>query len=509
MKSLLVRVAGVLLAAMLGTSSVAVAAPRAAPKPSTTPSPAPTAPGRALREGAGPLPPQPSVTADATNAAAVIDVGLGESTICLESRPVSRVLLSDPKVAELRLLEEGQYQLRGLAVGSTDLWVWYRDDVAHPRQYAVVVSADLTDLQRRVATAAPGAGVTAYAVRDRLVVEGAVPDVETLERVALLARVYDPQFVNLLIVQGDHQVQLKVVFAEVNRTQLRELGLNAFLGQTGFLGTLTGPGNAAGAASARFGAADAVPNVSEGLIGAPAAGAFNVVGYAAGALDVGALLSVLEQQDVARTLAQPTLAALSGQEATFHGGGRVPIPVQQQNQQVTIQFEEYGVKVSFIPTVLANEVIDVRTSIEVSELDPSNALRLSGVAIPAIATRKGESRLRLASGSTFALAGMLSERTVATRAAIPLLGDLPLLGAAFRYVRHQRAETELVIFVTPELIRPLQPADVPPPPGFYDDWNPSDARLFLLGTTMGPPPAAKDGAAPADAAPQGPVGMER
>lgn len=485
MKSLL-SVASVLLAVTWVAASPAVAAPRTAPNPAAPA--APTAP---------PL-------------AAVVDVGLGESTIRQESRPVSRVLLSDPKVAELRLLEEGQYQLQGLAVGTTDLWVWYRDDVAHPRQYAVVVSADLTDVQRRITAAAPGAGVTTYAVRDRLVVEGAVPDVETLERVALLARVYDPQFVNLLSVQGDHQVQLKVVFAEVNRTQLRELGLNAFLGKTGFLGTLTGPGNATGAANARFGAANAVPNLSEGLIGAPAAGAFNVVGYAAGALDVGALLSVLEQQDVARTLAQPTLAALSGQEATFHGGGRVPIPVQQQNQQVTIQFEEYGVKVSFIPTVLANEVIDVRTSIEVSELDPSNALRLSGVAIPAIATRKGESRLRLTSGTSFALAGMLSERTVATRAAIPILGDLPLVGAAFRYVRHQRAETELVIFVTPELIRPLKPADVPPPPGFYEDWNPSDARLFLLGTPLGPSSAARDDrAAPSEATPQGPVGMER
>ena len=173
--------------------------------------------------------------------AVVIDVGLGESVIQRDTRAIARVLISDPEIADLRLLEEGQYQVRGIAVGSTDLWVWYRDDVAHPKSYNVIVSADLTDLDRRVAGTVEGAVPKVYAVKDHIVVEGEVPDVETLERVVQIARIYDEDFVNLLTVKGDHQVQLRVVFAEVNRTNLRELGLNAYFGQSGFLGALVGP----------------------------------------------------------------------------------------------------------------------------------------------------------------------------------------------------------------------------------------------------------------------------
>ncbi len=432
--------------------------------------------------------------------AAVIDVALGESVVRLERRAVKRVLLSDPGVADLRLLEEGQYQVRGLRLGSTDLWVWYADAAATPVKYTVVVGADLADLQRRVGEASAGAPVRVYALRERVVVEGVVPDVETLEHVVQLVRVHDKEFVNLLTVRGDHQVQLKVVFAEVNRTSLRELGLNALLKPEGMLATLSGPQTSNLGSSVTYQSQGAAPSIGQGVLGAATADAFQLVGYVRGVGGGAALLSVLEQNDVARTLARPTLAALSGQEATFLGGGRIPIPVQQQNNQISIAFEEYGVKLSFVPTVLAGEVIDVATSVEVSELDRGNALKLSGVEVPAITTRKGQSRLRIGNGMTFALAGMLSERVVSTRAGVPLLSDIPVVGALFRYVRHQRTDTELVIFVTPELIRPLSAGEVPVVPGSDLDLAPSDLELFLLGHA---------GGVGAAIAPVGPVGVER
>lgn len=433
--------------------------------------------------------------------ARVFDVGLGESIIQRESRAIQRVLISDSEVAELRLLEEGQFQIRGLAVGSTDLWVWYRDDVQHPRSYRVVVSADLTDIKRRITSTVSGAPPAIYALRDRIVVEGPVPDVETLERVAQIARVYDENFINMMTVRGDHQVQLKVVFAEVNRTGLRELGFHLFLNPPGGFGTMLSP-NETASSSARYRASPDVPNLNDGIIGAPASGVYNLAAFAyGGSFDVAAILSVLEQNDIARTLAQPTLTALSGQQAEFLSGGEIPIPVAQQNNQITIEFKEYGVKLVFVPTVLAGDVIDMRTYVEVSEIDPANSTRLSGIEIPAISTRKGQSHLRLDSGMTFALAGMLNERTTATRAAVPILGDIPILGALFRYVRHERSESELVIFVTPELARPMAPGEVPPPPGTTEDYNPGDFQLFMTGALVKPGTRTQE--------PTGPYGLAR
>lgn len=428
----------------------------------------------------------------------VLDVGLGESTIQRESRALARVLISDPNIAELRLLEEGQYQVRGLAVGSTDLWVWYRDDISHPRSYRVVVNADLTDVSRRIAATVKGTPPNVYPMKDHIVVEGPVADLETLERVASIAKVYDPEFINLLSVQGDHQVQLRVVFAEINRTGLRELGLNVFVNPPGFLGTMIGPNETSGS-TARYqnSSPQTVPNLNDGIIGSAASGAFNLTGFLfSGAFDVAAILSVLEQNAIARTLAQPTLTALSGQQAEFLAGGEIPIPVSQNENTITIEYKEYGVKLVFVPTVLAGDVIDMRAYVEVSEIDSANATRLSGVEIPAISTRKGQSHLRLDSGMTFALAGLLNERVTSTRAQIPILGDIPILGSAFRYVRHDRSETELVIFVTPELVRPMAAGEVPPPPGTTEDYNPNDFELFMLGalTSLGSRTAEPTGA---------------
>lgn len=386
----------------------------------------------------------------------LIDVGIGESVIQRDSRTIARVLISDPTVAELRLLEEGQYQVRGLAVGSTDLWVWYRDDIAHPVTYQVLVSADLTDVGRRIRGAVNGPAPKIYPVKDRLVVEGPVEDLETLERVSAIAKIYDEDFVNLMTVRGDHQVQLKVVFAEVSRTGLRELGITALF--------------------------DNNAGIAAGLGGfTPGTDVFQLVGALSGAFDIAATLAILEQQKLSRTLAEPTLVALSGQQAEMMAGGEIPVPVSQRDDRVTLEFKEYGVKLVFVPTVLSGGVIDMRADVEVSELDPNTTVRLTSIEVPGMLTRKGASHLRLESGMTFAMAGMLHERTTSTRAAIPLLGDLPLVGALFRYMKHKREETELVIFVTPTLVRPMAPDEVPAPPGTTEGYNPSDFQLFIMG----------------------------
>ncbi len=432
---------------------------------------------------------------------APIDVGVGESVIRKEARPLSRVLISSPDVAEIKILEEGQFQIRGVQVGTTDLWVWYRDDVSHPRVYKVQVQNDLSDMTRRITAAVTGPAPRVYPIKDRVVVEGEVADLETAERIASIARIYDEKFVNLLTVKGDSQVQLHVTFAEVSRTGLRELGLN-ILGQSGGdQYSLTGPG-ATGGGSAATAATTVYPNINGNLVASPAAGVFNLIGLVTSTpINITAILSVLEEYDLARTLAQPTLVSLSGQQAEFLAGGEIPIPIGQDNGQISLEFKEYGVKLVFVPTVLSGNVIDLRTYVEVSEIDEANSLKLVGIDVPAFVMRKADSHLRIADGMTFAMAGMLKERSRAFRSQIPILGDLPILGSLFRYVKHGREETEVVIFVTPKLVRPMAAAEVPAPPGSTENYNPNDFDLFLMGTIVKPGSRS--------AAPTGAVGLQR
>lgn len=431
----------------------------------------------------------------------VLDVQVGQSYIRKEPRALARVLVSNPEVAELKLLEEGQFSVRGVAVGSTDLWIWYRDDVDHPRVYKIVVENDMTDMERRIKDVVSTSPPKVYGVRERIVVQGEVQDVETLERVAALAKVYDKDFVNLMTVKGDSQVQLHVTFAEVSRTGLRELGVN-ILGITPQ--AVMGLDSPAQSTSRYLDLDEAEFDGGNRANAAytPSSGVFNLMsGVYAGPISVGAMLSVMEQNSLARTLAQPTLVALSGQQAEFLAGGEVPIPVAQNNGRISIEFKEYGVKLVFVPTVLGGNVIDMRAYVEVSDIDRSNSTRLSGIEIPAFVSRKGDSHLRLEDGMTFAMAGMLKEQTSATKAKVPLLGDIPVLGLLFRYVKHQREETELVIFVTPELVRPLSAKEVPPPPGATENFNPGDFNLFLMGFLTQPGTRTAE--------PTGEIGMQR
>ncbi|MCO4772536.1 MAG: pilus assembly protein N-terminal domain-containing protein [Deltaproteobacteria bacterium] len=423
----------------------------------------------------------PSAKADTT----AIEVGTGESFIYQGTRKINRVLVSDDSVAQVNLLEEGQFQVRGVEPGMTDIWVWFRDEAEVPVRHTVRVVRDLRELRSRVQELV-GADVEPPRIddiEDRLVVDGVVSDLPTLERVVAIVQVYDPEFVNLMTVSGDHQVQLEVVFAEVSRSRLRDLGVDAFW-DSGSL--FNGVGVTIGSAA------------PAGL-----AQTFNLVGTLAAGFDLLASLQVLEQHNLSKVLARPTLVALSGQTAEFLAGGEVPIPVAQFGNRTTIEFKEYGVKVTFLPTVLADTVVDIQVSVEVSDLDRSTALRTADITVPGLTTRKSKSRLRLASGMTFAMSGMLDERISSTRSKVPGIGDIPLLGALFRRVEHDREETELVIFVTPRLVRPLAPDEVPPVPYHTIDNDPGDFEFFMLGLDHQPPKSGSD------EEPSGPVGVER
>ena len=309
-----------------------------------------------------------------------LDVPVGQSFIYQDSRPIARILVSDPEVAELKLLEQGQFQVRGLGVGSTDLWVWFRGDINNPVSYQLTVHEDLSNLIRRVDDLVDGAAPKVYPLRDRLVVEGGVPDVETLEQINNIASIYDEEYINLMSVEGDHQVQLEVIFAEVNRSGMRELGINGIWSDRQYVIGAEGPSTS----PSSFIWQDSTAGVNSGYLFAPTAGPFNFSAILPDPLNLALILSIMETHSITKVLARPTLVALSGQQAEFLAGGEVPIPVAQHGQRGSaIEFKEYGVKLVFVPTVLGGEVVDMRVYVEVQRgrLRPTS-IRLTGIEIP-------------------------------------------------------------------------------------------------------------------------------
>jgi pilus assembly protein CpaC len=411
------------------------------------------------------------------------DIELGKSVVFTTPRVPSAIAITDPEVAvAVTLGVANKIQVQGVSIGTTDLVVQFGPGVP-PLVYEITVHRDLSDLVRRIDSIVEGEPPRVYPLGERIVVEGPVDDLDTLEQVALVSRIYDEDFVNLMSVRGDHQVQLEVLFAEVSRTASRQLGLNVLYGNRQYTGALIGP-TSGGVQIANPQLLDTVASAArQGFVGSPVLGGMSLGGYIQ-SINMAAVLGALDDYKVGKILAQPTLVSLSGQKAEFLSGGQIPIPTPQGGAGgtvVTINFKKYGIQLWFIPTVLAGDVIDVQMFIEISEPDFSVATRVAGFDVPGFFTRSAQNHVRLENGMTFAVAGMLSDDVNYSRVGIPGLGRLPLIGALFRTVNHVRDETEVVIYVTPRLVRPLAPGEVPAPPGTTENNNPSDFELFILG----------------------------
>ncbi len=446
-----------------------------------------------------------ALTFMSTNAAAQeeradwLDIELGKSVVLETPRTPTAIAVTDPDVANPQSLGvASQLQIQGTAIGTTDLVIQFGPGIK-PLIYEVTVHRDLSDLVRRIDSIVEGEPPRVYPLEERIVVEGPVQDLDTLEQVALVARLYDTDFVNLMSVQGDHQVQLEVLFAEVSRTGLRELGFNVLGIVNNNVGSMTGPTNNVGNFY-RIATLDDVTN--DGLVGAPGAGGFTLGGLGSvGTAQFAGMVQLLDDYKLGKILAQPTLVALSGQQAEFLAGGEIPIPAPSAGGSITIEYKEFGIQLVFVPTVLANNIVDVQVTVEVSELDFSSSTRITGIEVPGLLTRKARTHLRIESGMTFAMAGMLNDTVTYNRAGIPGLGRIPIIGMFFRSTRHVRNETEVVIYVTPRLVRPLAPGEVPAAPGTTENNNPSDIELFLLGIDHRPGSRT--------ASPTGAVGLQR
>ena len=274
--------------------------------------------------------------------------------------------------------------------------------------------------------------------------------------------------------QSSGQVMVDVKFVEVSKKVLKESGINLSINK-GAPFKLFAPGSLTQLTYVPFSSLNSTASI-------PIANAFHLVLGSTNGSALG-LLALLENNSLARTLAQPSMTVVSGQTASFMAGGEFPIPIAQSLGQVTITYKPYGIRLAFTPTVFSKERIAIKLAPEVSELDFTNAVTSSGVSVPAILTRRAETTIELGDGESFVIAGLISSTFNDSIDKMPGLGDVPVLGAFFKSTRFSREDKELLVIVTPTLVRPLAAkAEVPKLPGVqYDQYNPSWMKRLFYG----------------------------
>jgi pilus assembly protein CpaC len=398
--------------------------------------------------------------------------------IMLKSRvPFTRVAFSQPDVARDNLLPDGVL-LTALKAGSTQLIVWDKDN--RTQLVDVVVDVDLNMLTELVKKNFPATDVQLSSANGSLVARGRVPSLATADQIVQLLGTYG-KVLNFMEMSGGQQVMLQVRFAEVSRSATTALGVNFGFadGHAGSLGSNVPGGGPFAKGSVGSLTSSVGANVT--LFG----------GGRIGSTEFDIFLSALRNNNLLRVLAEPNLSTVSGKEAQFLAGGEFPIPVPQSGgaggggTAITVEYKQFGVRLSFTPVVLGDGKIRLQGTAEVSDLDFTRSVALNGFSIPSLTKRTVTTTIELNEGQTFAVAGLLNNRVTATKQAVPLLGDVPVLGALFRSVRYERNETELVILVTPRLVEGMNPKQVPELPG--ERWAyPSEADLFLNQYLGGP-----------------------
>ena len=408
----------------------------------------------------------------------------GQNRLLIISEPIVRVAVADPSVADLKVITPTQVLLTARAAGSTDLTLW--NAANQPLVVALQVIRNVEALKRQLKELFPGEAISVSAAGDLVVLAGEVGDLRVPERVAQVARLHAKEVANLISVTGNHQVQLSVRFAEVSRSGLKQIGVNLFGGSKAGdkVGGLFGPKNTLGTFLDTptswipgTGATGQPPYVPT----APFAQSFQLLFGATSPIPFNATLSLLEENGLAKVLAEPTLVTLSGQEAKFLAGGELPVPFSSGLGNITVEWKKFGIQLAFTPTVLDPGTISLKVASEVSDLDPANGVQVGGLFIPGLASRQAQTTVRLGDGQSFAIAGLLSDKVRSTIDKVPWLGSLPLLGALFRSSQYQRQETELLVVITAQLVKPVAPkVAVPLPTDDLGD-EPGSLSFFLLG----------------------------
>ncbi len=385
-----------------------------------------------------------------------INLPVNKSQTLRVPRPFARIAIGNPKIADVSPVTSSVAYLLGKDIGTTNLTLYDRAGAV----IAVVdvnVVPDAMGLKQKLAEVMPTESLGVQVANDRLILSGTATSAAAVQRAMTIAQAYAPdKVINMTGVGTAQQILLEVRFAEMQRGTAKLLGIDS-INYANDAATTTGT----------------VVTPGTTIIGR-FTGTFNFPNF-------GLRLSALERQGLIRTLAQPNIIALSGETANFLAGGEFPVPVGVAlNGQIAIEFKQFGVGLAFTPTLLEDGLINLLVSPEVSSLDPTAGIDINGLRIPGLKVRRARTTLELRDGQTFALAGLIQSDFRDTVNRVPLLGRIPILGALFRSAQFERQETELVILVTPRIVRPVQAGTALQLPTDRIQ-EPSDAGLFLLG----------------------------
>jgi pilus assembly protein CpaC len=415
-----------------------------------------------------------------------LQLSVGEGQMVNLPRSVASVWTSNPEIADIYVNGARQINVYGKAFGEATVIATAADgSVVYGA--AVMVSPNISNINQALHNAMPDSNISVTTLGQMAVINGTVASPQDAAQAESLVRsILNPGIkegdalkilpVNRLKTATPLQVTLRVRIAEVNRTLLKKIGINLLTKDTtgGFnFGVLQGSGiwlPTAGETSAQAGA----------IIRNPMGSTLSAAGKLFG-LNITSSLDLAQNDGLVTTLAEPNLTALSGETASFLAGGEFPVPVAQGNSAISIEYKQFGVGLAFTPIVLADGRISMRVRPEVSELSEAGSVKLGGFVVPSLTTRRAETTVELGSGQSFMIAGLLQNRNRNNIEKAPFLGDLPILGLLFRSTSYQRDETELVIIVTPYLVRPVSHQLATPADGYR---APTDGQLNLEGQTF-------------------------
>jgi pilus assembly protein CpaC len=389
-----------------------------------------------------------------------LHVLVGRSTFIKTVSRLKRVYVSNPVAIDSFTSTPTQILITGKAPGVSSLVLW--DESGESATYVIFSDLDVTGLAEEIRGALPNDSVKVDAQEDRVSLSGTVGSEASIDVAVKLAGLYAKTVINSLVVKPPHipQVKLKVQIIEIDRSKGAQFGINLFSEGKNQSNVTTG--QFPSTQTYTPGTGGTAPTITP-------SSPLNLFLYNFG-LNIGLTLQDLENKQVAQILAEPTISTLSGQKASFLSGGEFPFPVVQGSSggltSITIQFRPYGVKLDFTPIVNDDGTIQLKVAPEVSALDYTNAVTISGYTIPAISTRRAETQVEVRDGQSFAISGLLDHRTTDIFNKMPGIGDVPVLGQLFRSKNVSRSIVELLVIVTPTIVDPLTNPTAPIVPAF-------------------------------------------
>ena len=424
---------------------------------------------------------QKLVQITSANRTAMVNVSIGKSADVRTDMSFTDVTVGDPEIADVNVLTDKSLSILGRKSGTTRVSA-YAEGKKLIGMFDVEVSYDTSMLSAEITRRFSHAGIRVATANGKILLTGTSPDAVTLDQALSVAKQFGPDVINSVSVDSPQQVMLEVRFIEASRQASREIGVqwNVF-GSSGTanIGSRQPAGNLPLPAPTK--GKLGVGEVAAGVLSGASPFGVGVARIAAAGLTTDAFINALEQQGLARSLAEPNLVALSGDTASFLAGGEYPIPVAGSLGSVTVDYKRYGVGLAFTPTVLRGGLINIKIEPEVSQFDPSNTVSVAnGISVPALIVRRANTTVELRDGQSFVIGGLLQNTSSTKTEGLPWLTDVPVLGALFSSRSYQKNETDLAIIITPRLVRPARPGDVVKTP--LDKTLPAnDVDFFLLG----------------------------